>query len=99
MRRVTIREFNRNMYHEMKDLPLIVTRSGKDILQVTKPGEKPNVMTKEVEVATNVTTSKCMYMGCERVGVPNICKGDEKGFACGNHILNPYKRLLGWEDL
>ena len=47
MRHVSIRDFQRNFYTEIKDLPLVVERRGVPLFEVFQPG---------TNVTTNVTT-------------------------------------------
>lgn len=51
MRKVTIRQFHQNMWEEIKDLPLIVTRYGKPylIVDVVPGGFKPNEISHKLE--------------------------------------------------
>ena len=37
MRKIGIRQFQRNLYEEIKDLPLIVTRRGRVIFRIYPP--------------------------------------------------------------
>lgn len=70
-----MREFNRNMYKEMNDLPLVITVNGKDTYQFSKV---PDVTTEPIVTTPVVTTSVNLH---PKVATKKTPKNESKEFS------------------
>lgn len=72
MRQVTIKEFQRNIYKHLSNLPFEITRFGKVIAQVISPGESA----KEEPVEKPVLKKNCQY---NKLKADTVCSNQAEG--------------------